>query len=199
LLGLGGQAAEDLRYAALLHDIGLVAVRAELLSAFRTGDVSYLSAVSSHPEAGVAALRGLGFLAGALPAIAHHHERWDGHGYPAGLVGDDIPRAARIIAVADAFDALTDASDGPGLEPAEALAQLEARKGTHLDPEVVKALAVVVARWRGAGRARQEEPDERVRTEVPEIEGRPSLPNHDLPDVSDAFAQWQPEASGRRP
>ncbi|WP_134773873.1 HD-GYP domain-containing protein [Ornithinimicrobium flavum] len=198
VLGLGGQAAEELRYAALLHDIGFVAVRTELLTASEVGEVSYLSTVSSHPQAGVTALRGLDFLAGALPAIAHHHERWDGHGYPAGLVGEDIPRAARIIAVADAFDALTEAPDGPGLDPSEALGQLQSREGTHLDPDVVRSLAVVVARWRGAARPRHEDSEPRRRAEMVDIPGRPTLPNHDLPEVSDAFAHWQPEASGRR-
>lgn len=198
VLGLGGQAAEELRYAALLHDIGLVAVRAELLTASEVGMVSYLSTVSSHPEAGVAALRGLDFLAGAMPAIAHHHERWDGHGYPAGLVGEEIPRAARIIAAADAFDALTDSPDGPGLDPTEALAQLRVREGTHLDPQVVEALEVVVARWRSGAGPRQEEVQGHRFPTGSNTRGRPTLPNHDLPAVSDAFAQWQPEPSGRR-
>lgn len=203
VLGLGGQAAEELRYAALLHDIGLVAVRGELTDEPEGSEESYLSAVISHPEAGVAALRGLDFLSGALPAIAHHHERWDGHGYPSGLAGQDIPRAARIIAVADAYDALTDAVDGPGLSPQETLAQLRARQGTHLDPEVVEALETVLGRRRGAGRT------DVAATPLPppsEVAGagagtRPArgMPNHDLPAVSDAFAQWQPEASVRQP
>lgn len=196
VLGLGFQAAEELRYAALLHDIGLVGVRAELKEEQDAGEVSYLSAVISHPEAGVAALRGLDFLSGALPAIAHHHERWDGYGYPSGLAGQDIPRAARVIAVADAFDALTDPVDGPGLSPAEALAQLRARQGSHLDPEVVEAMSTVVGRWRGAETVEGGRQDRGSSSGEPGEHQR-GLPNHDLPTVSDAFARWQPETMGR--
>lgn len=198
VLGLGGQAAEELRYAALLHDIGLVTVRAELTEELETSEVGYLSAVISHPEAGVAALRGLDFLSGALPAIAHHHERWDGHGYPSGLAGHDIPRAARIIAVADAYDALTDAVDGPGLSPQETLAQLRARQGSHLDPEVVGALETVLGRRRGSVRADTVAPPSASAGGDGTGRAR-GMPNHDLPAVSDAFAQWQPEASVRQP
>lgn len=198
VLGLGGQAAEELRYAALLHDIGLVAVRAELTQEPEAGEVSYLSAVISHPEAGAAALRGLDFLSGALPAIAHHHERWDGHGYPSGLAGEDIPEAARIIAVADAFDALTDPLDGGGMSPTQALAELRARQGSHLDPKVVEALSTVLGRGLVAGAQDGDGRSGPVPDGDDPAAPRRGLPNHDLPAVSDAFAHWQPEASGRQ-
>lgn len=188
VLGLGGQAGEDLRYAALLHDIGLVGLRAEIAPGAPLDEISYLTALSTHPEASVSALRGLDFLEGALPAIAHHHERYDGHGYPAGLAGEQIPLAARIIAVADAFDALTAHDAGPSLGPSRALERLREGRGTHLDPDVVEALAVVLSRQRAA--------DPAPEATDPRPAGLPvrlGLAHHDLPEVSDAYAGWQPE------
>ncbi|AXH97675.1 HD-GYP domain-containing protein [Ornithinimicrobium avium] len=191
-LGLGGQQTEDLRYAALLHDIGLVTVRTQLPPDPEVEQTAYLSAISAHPEAGVAVLRGLDFLTGALPAIAHHHERYDGRGYPAGLEGETIPLAARIIAVADAYDALAGRRAGTPATDAEVLEELRSRAGTQLDPAVVQALGGALARRPGATPAR-----------ATEVAGRPEDPaggaprgtgvDHDHPSVSDTFAEWQPE------
>ena len=93
--------------------------------------------------------------------------------------------------------------DGPGLSPPETLAQLRARQGSHLDPEVVEALATVLGRRRGAGRADGASAPVPLPTEEASVVGGTGrtrgLPNHDLPAVSDAFAQWQPEASVRQP
>lgn len=188
VLGVHGKAAEELRYAALLHDIGLVAART-LQESDQVDEASYLTSLSTHAEAGVQALRGLDFLAGSTLAIAHHHERWDGRGYPAGLAGEDIPEAARIIAVADAFDALTVAPESARMTAEEALVELEARAGTHLDPTVVEALRSLSERPRGlpVPEAAQPAPDAPIR----------ALPDHDHPRVSDAFAQWQPDGIGR--
>lgn len=188
VLGVHGKAAESLRYAALLHDIGLVAARPPQ-EPDEFDEASYLTSLSTHPEAGVQALRGLDFLAGSTLAIAAHHERWDGRGYPAGLEGEEIPEAARIIAVADAFDALTVGPEGERFTPEEALDELEARAGTHLDPAVVEALRTLATRPRGlpVPEAAQPSPDAPIL----------AVPDHDHPRVSDAFAQWQPDSVGR--
>jgi hypothetical protein len=202
ILDLGSQQAEDLRYASLLHDIGLVTVRAELPHDVEPDDISYLSVISGHPEAGVNVLKGMDFLTGALPAIAHHHERYDGRGYPAGLAGESIPLAARIIAVADAFDALTAAREGQSSHSA-ALAELRLRAGSQFDPVVVEALAEVLARA-----ARQHEASAvpvgpvRVRDPYPASGAshgpRPETRwDHDHPSVSDSFAEWQPDSGAR--
>lgn len=189
-LGVRGQQAEELRYAALVHDIGIMVVRPELPTEAASDEIDFLSALSGHPQAGVAMLEGLDFLEGALPAIAHHHERWDGRGYPSGLAGEQIPLAARIIAVADAFDALTAAPDGSAVGPPEAVAILESRAGTHLDPRAVEAMRGVLAR-QGVGL--RGVPADRAGSQ--RIERR--FPDHDHPRVSDSFAEWQPEAAGR--
>ncbi|WP_122263287.1 HD-GYP domain-containing protein [Ornithinimicrobium cerasi] len=190
-LGIGGRAAQDLRYAALLHDIGLVTTRSQLSEDAAPDEVAYLSALSVHPESGVRVLSGLDFLDEALPAIAHHHERWDGRGYPAGLSHENIPLAARVIAVADAYDALT--TDGDVVVGAEeALGLLRQRAGTHLDPDVVEALAAVLQRVTQPVRRGATLP---VAPTGSAHGPTPALPDHDHPRASDAFAEWQPETA----
>lgn len=198
-LGIRGQAAEDLRYAALVHDIGMVAVRPELPTGADPEPITRLSVLSGHPVAGVDVLRGLDFLTGALPAVRHHHERVDGRGYPAGLRGTQIPLAARVIAVADAYDALTvDRGEGPG-DPAAALAVLRGRAGTHLDPDVVEALAAVLGAGAGpaTGTGRPTQEDEHLGPVPSDVDALAGWVDHDDPRVSDAFAEWQPEGLGR--
>lgn len=201
-LGLSGQQAEDLHYAALLHDIGLVTVRTQLPADPELEQTAYLSAISAHPEAGVAVLRGLDFLTGALPAIAHHHERYDGKGYPAGLGGEQIPLAARIIAVADAYDALAGRRASRPASGAQVLQELRARAGTQLDPTVVQALDEALARRPGAAPVHAGPPAAEdgpaARDGAADRSGEPGWASvdHDHPSVSDTFAAWQPEQAG---
>lgn len=133
-LRLAPRALTELHTAGLLHDIGLLAARQG------TDDE-----IVRHPELGVRMLAGISFAAPALPAIAAHHERVDGTGYPHGLVGPDIPLGARVIAVADSFDALTTGTpNAPPLNPQDALGEMTTDRG--LDPIVVDALARAVDR-----------------------------------------------------
>jgi HD-GYP domain-containing protein (c-di-GMP phosphodiesterase class II) len=99
----------------------------------------------SHPGIGARMLRGIDFLSPALPIIRHHHERWDGAGYPDGLSGNDIPVGARIVAVCDAFDAMT--SDRPyrkSLPVEEALEEINRCSGMQFDPACATLLGDVV-------------------------------------------------------
>ncbi len=159
-LGIGGSEATALRYAAMLHDIGMVGPPVEGQT---LGDRALLHSVLGHPDRGATLVADIAFLAAAVPAIRHHHERFDGRGYPGGLAGPAIPLASRIIAVADAFDALTRAAYGRcPLTTGEAVAALRERGGTHLDPGVCDALAQVLQRpvWRERLAARAAEPVE---------------------------------------
>lgn len=180
-LGLTAADRETLDYAALLHDIGLITASPSPRRSATEVDLDYLAEITQHPAAGVAILEDIEFLAPALPAIRHHHERWDGRGYPNGLVGEQIPPLARIIAVADAFDSLTcSRSHRPPLSDGQACARLRERAGSHLDPGVVDALERVIAERPWA-------PTMLVRVD----DGR--VPDHDDPAVSDRYADWSPE------
>lgn len=184
-LGVTGERAEQLRYAALLHDIGLIAVAPRMSTASDEVDLDYLIEVAEHPEAGVQIVEGIEFLREAVPGILHHHERVDGLGYPAGLLSDQIPLFARIIAVADAFDSLTTTRSYRGASSQdEALAVLRTRAGTHLDGAVVAALETALTKepWRPT--LIQDE----VRSALGEVH------DHDDPLVSDLYAQWSPDA-----
>jgi putative nucleotidyltransferase with HDIG domain len=142
-LGLRGTERETVSWAAWLHDIGKMGVPAELLT--RNGpltDAEWVE-VKRHPVTGADMLLALSpELAAIAAGVRAHHERWDGGGYPDGLAGEEIPRVGRIVAVADAYDAIAHARPYRSrvFTPDEAISELEAAAGSHLDPEVVAAL-----------------------------------------------------------
>jgi putative nucleotidyltransferase with HDIG domain len=105
-LELGSYELETVAQAAILHDIGKIAVPDAVLLKHGSLDQTEWKLMQSHPEAGAQIVERLGYLDQVVPAIRHHHERPDGRGYPHGLLGDEIPLAARIIHVADALDAM---------------------------------------------------------------------------------------------
>lgn len=137
---------ESLRYAAAVHNIGLIAPASAADQNELTDSTA--SHLREHPVRGVAMLEGIDFLEDSRRAVRHHHERWDGRGYPGGLAGVDIPLLARVLATADTYVALVNAS--PSVEADQAVAILRERAGTHLDPRCVEALAAAVADGRVA-------------------------------------------------
>jgi putative nucleotidyltransferase with HDIG domain len=138
-LGLGDAERRTVHYAALLHDIGKLKLDTSLLAANRRLTEEEIQIVRQHPVLGVEMLRPITLWRDILPIIHGHHERWDGKGYPAGLAGEQIPLGARVVAVAEVFDALTrDTPYGPRRTPAEAIAELEAFAGSQFDPRVVR-------------------------------------------------------------
>jgi putative nucleotidyltransferase with HDIG domain len=131
---------ESLRRAALLHDIGKIGVQDSVLRKPGPLNDAEMDEMREHSRIGHDMLQGLRFLRPSLPGILHHHERWDGGGYPSGLSGTGIPLLVRIIAVADVFDALT--SDRPyrdGLSFEAAAAAIRRDAGMKFDPDVVTA------------------------------------------------------------
>jgi len=144
-LGLQDDEVEDLELAGYLHDIGKIGTPQEILQKpFSLTDEEF-DIVKKHPLNGVKILENLKNLQRVSSFILHHHERVDGAGYPDGLAGEDIPIGARILAVADAFDAIT--SDRPyrkraGVE--EALSEIERNSGRQFDPQVVRVFAALV-------------------------------------------------------
>ncbi len=144
-LGLDEAQTEAVRMGAALHDIGKVAVSQDVLAKGGPLSEDELAEVRRHPTAGAKMVQLVRPLRRAVPAVLHHHERWDGRGYPGGLVGEQIPVEARILAVADTFDAMTsDRAYRRALSPERAVAELQRCAGTQFDTEVV---AVFVAAW----------------------------------------------------
>ena len=132
-----------LECAFLLHDIGKVAIPDGILFKAGTLDAQERAVMQRHPLIGEEIIGEIPFLEGARPLIRHHHERWDGGGYPDGLSGKEIPPIARIFALADALDALT--SDRPyraAVGVGQARAVLESSDG-HFDPTVLEAFAAI--------------------------------------------------------
>ncbi len=133
----------ELEMAALLHDLGKVLLPRELLDEARLFSRLQIRAVHAHPRQGAGLLLATGrsLPASFLDAVAHHHERWDGAGYPAGLLRHEIPFAARLVAVADAYDAMT--SPRPYrrlLTTREARIELLSGAGSQFDPTLVLAV-----------------------------------------------------------
>ncbi|MCL3862473.1 HD domain-containing phosphohydrolase [Actinotalea sp. K2] len=150
-LGLSAQDAAKLSWAALLHDVGKLRVPAEILNKSGRPDAQEWQVLAGHPSHGAEIAAPLAAWLGPwLGAIGEHHERWDGAGYPQGLAGTAISRAARIVAVADAYDVITSArSYKRPLSAAAARAELARCAGSQFDPEVVRAFLAV-----GLGRLR---------------------------------------------
>lgn len=137
-MGLNQDAINQLLLAAQLHDIGKIGIPdTVLLKPGRLTDDEY-ALIKTHPDIGISILKNIPDFNNILPAVRHHHERYDGNGYPCGLLGSDIPLEARIIAVADAYDAMT--TNRPyrhSLSLSIALQELVKNSGTQFDPEII--------------------------------------------------------------
>ena len=135
-----------LGHAALFHDIGKLAIPDSILLKPARLSLEEWGVMRNHSDEGARIIERLGFLADAVPAIRHHHERWDGSGYPDGLAGEDIPLGARIIHVADAFDSmLTTRVYRPARPAQDALDELHRNAGSQFCPRCVGALEAIVA------------------------------------------------------
>ena len=140
-LGLSDPELDLLGHAALFHDIGKLAVPDAIL--LKPGPLTpdERQLIQAHAEEGAHIIERLGFLQDAVPAIRHHHERWDGHGYPDHLAGEDIPLGARIIHVADALDSMLTTRIYRAARPTrDALNELHTQAGTQFCPRCVTAL-----------------------------------------------------------
>jgi len=141
--GVVPRAVEDIHFGALLHDVGLLLQPDPVPEPGTPLSAEERYVLGRHPLDGADLLRCVPLLARAAPLVENHHERHDGHGYPGGLIGAEIPIAARVFAVAEAFDAmLRGRRDGvPTMGVEEALEAVEAGAGQRFDPHVTAALA----------------------------------------------------------
>ncbi|UYQ64302.1 HD-GYP domain-containing protein [Streptomyces peucetius] len=146
-LGMEEERLEVVRFAGILHDVGKLGVPTRVLRKEGPLTPQERRVIELHPEYGHEMVRGIGFLGQARAAILHHHERMDGSGYPYGLVGHQIPEYARVVAVADAFDAMTSTRSYRRARPVPvALAELRRCAGTQFDPRMVRALVRALER-----------------------------------------------------
>jgi putative nucleotidyltransferase with HDIG domain len=144
-MGLAAQELEVLRLGALLHDIGKIGISDNVLRKPEGLTAEEFELIKEHPTLGARMLRTVPFLAQHLPIVELHHERPDGKGYPHGFTADEIPMLARIVHVADAFDAMTSArAYRPALDSGYAVRELWRCAGTQFDAEVVQALVQAV-------------------------------------------------------
>jgi len=145
-LGLDAERYNHLQWASLLHDLGKIGTPEALLNKDgRLSDAEF-DTIRAHPAKGGEILAPITQLAKAIPAIRHHHERYDGSGYPDGLQGEAIPLLARIISVADTYDAITsDRAYRKARTHEEAMQIIESIAGTQLDPQVVKVFSQSIA------------------------------------------------------
>jgi HD-GYP domain-containing protein (c-di-GMP phosphodiesterase class II) len=137
--GLPCHALHDLTLASFLHDIGLLALPINLIAPASYLDAHSYAAIQSHPRLGAQWLESFLFLRGASVIVAHHHERWDGSGYPYGIRGTFIPVEARVLAIADALDAIT----VPGIADQKTRRRvvypiIQAAAGTQFDAQLVE-------------------------------------------------------------
>jgi len=130
-LNMSEDAQKKFYFAALLHDIGFLKIH--------SSDFFNKAELMQHPVVGYEMIKPINFYADIAPIILHHHERYDGHGYPARLKGDEIPLGARIISIAEAFDVMTSAmSYKIPVRFEDALDELRQNAGTQFDPDLVK-------------------------------------------------------------
>jgi diguanylate cyclase (GGDEF)-like protein len=140
VLGLSAGDLSLIAYAAFLHDLGKLEISRELLNKTEPLTESEWQTLRNHPVWGAEMVGSIASLAETVPAIRHHHERWDGAGYPDGLAGERIPLFARIIAVVDAFDAMITARPYRREKSvAAALAEISAHAGSQFDPVIAQA------------------------------------------------------------
>ncbi len=144
-LGMDSRSLRLLEYAALLHDLGKSALDTHILNKVTPLTEDEMAQIRSHPGISRDVIADNRYLARLVPHVYLHHERWDGRGYPEGLKGEEIPLPARIIAVADAYDAMTsERAYRPAMSPSEALDILRRNRGIIWCPTVVDAFLSIV-------------------------------------------------------
>jgi HD-GYP domain-containing protein (c-di-GMP phosphodiesterase class II) len=149
-MGLPPEQVQDIRTAGLLHDLGKVSVSEHILNKPGKLTEEEYAKIKEHAPLGAGVIVHIEGLQRLVPIVRHHHERFDGKGYPDGLADEDIPLEARILAVADVFDAMThERSYRKALSREQAISELKRGASTQFDPAVVKTFLALL-KERGA-------------------------------------------------
>lgn len=192
-LGLPPERVETLRLGALLHDIGKVSTPDYVLLKPGALTDEEFEVMKKHPMAGDRILSAIPGLRDMADIARSHHEKWDGSGYPMGVSGDSIPLEGRIVAVADAYDALvTKRSYKPAMPVAKALAILEKDAGSHFDPDLVQVFVAMKRNGQGYKPLKKGEASMEAKTKAnpqTELKAEAELPNVEPKSVDDASAQ----------
>ena len=144
-LNLPREDVELIKQAAMLHDLGKIGISESILLKKGKLNRKEFEEIKKHPQIGADIIRPIQFLHALIPFIFYHHERWDGKGYPSGIKGEDIPIGARVIAIADVYQALT--SDRPyhkAFSRAKAIDMIKKSSGTQFDPRIVNNFLAVI-------------------------------------------------------
>lgn len=142
-LGWNEQQMEKLRLGAILHDIGKIHISESTLFKITPLNSTEWQEIQQHSDNGADMLKDIPQLADVIPLVRHHHENWDGSGYPDQLAGEQIPLGARILSIADSFDAMTSPHRyGKFLSPEEAMEELHECSGTRYDPQLIRLFTI---------------------------------------------------------
>jgi HD-GYP domain-containing protein (c-di-GMP phosphodiesterase class II) len=145
-IGLSRVDMMDLKTASLLHDIGKGGIPDAILTKPGKLNAAEYEQIKKHPAEGARIIGLVKELSGLVLAIRHHHERWDGGGYPDGLLGEQIPQMARIITIADSYDAITSARTyKDAMSGATAIREIEAGSGSQFDPELAGVFIGIIS------------------------------------------------------
>jgi HD-GYP domain-containing protein (c-di-GMP phosphodiesterase class II) len=181
-LGLDEQHTQRICTAALMHDIGKIGIPLDALNKPQKLTKDEYELFKEHPDKGRRILEPIEFLREIVPAVYHHHEQYDGTGYPLGLKGEEIPLEARILAVADTYDAMTsDRAYRSALSHEIAVAELKRCAATQFDPRIVAVFIIEMEKWR-AEQAEAEDQDNKPAVE--EAEKAVELANYIIPEMT---------------
>jgi HD-GYP domain-containing protein (c-di-GMP phosphodiesterase class II) len=157
-LGFSEEEIDNLKLAGMLHDIGKIGVDDYILKKPSKLTAAEYEEIKKHPEYAANIIGTIPQLRNIVPVIKHHHERYDGNGYPSGLKGEDIPYFARILAIADTFDAMSSSRPYRSALPvAVCIAEVQRCAGTQFDPEISAAAVKALKKWRDTGNKNEKE------------------------------------------
>jgi diguanylate cyclase (GGDEF)-like protein len=197
-MGLPRDEIERIRIASLLHDLGKIAIPEEILDKPSTLSDTEWQTIGEHPRIGQVILEQASSLREAIPVVLHHHERFNGGGYPHGLRGTEIPMGARIVAVADAYHAMVhNRPYSAALAHEQALEELRSHAGTQFDPKVVEVFCdIYSAAVPPDGLEEVYRLHERARGGLPHVDDATHAHQHPLPHASGARPRGRETPSG---